>query len=84
LALRARSQISVLSSGIVPSRRYSKIGFCQSASGLGGPTTAATSPSSPGLGSIGPAKAPGLASDIGVRPFSLGGVPGTTPHVSNQ
>jgi hypothetical protein len=84
LALRARSQILVSSSGIVPSRRYSEIGFCQSASRLGGLTTVATSPSCPGLGSIGPAKVPGLASDTGVRLFSLGGVPGITPHVSNQ
>jgi hypothetical protein len=44
---------------------------------LMGPTIATTSPSGPGLGAIGPAEAPGLASDIGAGPFSPGGVPGT-------
>jgi hypothetical protein len=52
------------------------IGFRQSTSGLGGKTTAATSTMGPGLGVIGPAEAPGLASDIGEGPFSPGGVPG--------
>jgi hypothetical protein len=66
----------VSSSGIVPSQRYSTIGFCQSALGLGGLTIATTSPSSPRLGAIGPAEALGLASDIGARSFSSGGVPG--------
>jgi hypothetical protein len=76
LALRARRQVLVLSYGVVPSQRYSEIGFHQSASGLDGLTTTATSLSGPGLGLIGPAEVLGLASDTDARPFSLGGVPG--------
>jgi hypothetical protein len=76
LALCVRRRVLISSSGIVPSQRYSEIGFCQSASGLGGPTIAATSPLGPGLGSIGPAMAPGLASDTGTGPFSPGEVRG--------
>jgi hypothetical protein len=70
------ASVSVLSSGIVPNQRCSVIGFHQSASGLGGLTTATTSPSGPGLGAIGLAKVPELASSVGARPFSPSGVPG--------
>jgi hypothetical protein len=76
LALCTRQRVLVLSSGIIPSRRYSAIGFCQSASGLCSPTTSATFPTDPRLGVIGPTKAPGWASDIGGGPFSPGGVSG--------
>jgi hypothetical protein len=37
---------------------------------------ASTSPSGPRLGAIGSVEAPGLASGVGVRPFSPGGVLG--------
>jgi hypothetical protein len=77
-----RCQVSVSSSSIVPSRRYSEIGFHQSTSGLGGLTTTATSPSGPGLDSIGPTEAPMLASDTGAKPFFLGGVPGASTKLS--
>jgi hypothetical protein len=76
LALRVRRRVLISSSGIVPSQRYSTIGFRQSALGLGDPTIAATSPSGPGLGAIGPAEAPGSTSDMGARLFCLGGTPG--------
>jgi hypothetical protein len=75
LAQSTRHRVSVSSSGIVPSQRYSVIGFHQSASGLGCPMTVATSPLGPGLGAIGPTEAPGLASGVGAEPFSLGRVP---------
>jgi hypothetical protein len=71
-----RRRALVLSYGIVRRQRYSKIGFHQSASGLGGLTTSATSPSGPELGLIGPVEAPELASDAGAGLFSPGGVPG--------
>jgi hypothetical protein len=77
LALRARHRVSVSSSGIVPSWRYSTISFYQSTSGLSGPTTAITSPVGPGFGAIGPAEAFGLASGIGNVPLSPGEAPGT-------
>jgi hypothetical protein len=69
--------VSVLSSGIVPSRRYLEIGFCQSASVSGGPTTATISPP-PGLPvwSSWRAEALELASEIGAGPSLPGGVPG--------
>jgi hypothetical protein len=71
-----RHQVSVLLSGIVPNQRYSVIGFRQSTSGLGGPTTATTATSGPGLGAIGPVEVPGLASGVSVGPFSPTRVPG--------
>jgi hypothetical protein len=55
---------------MVPNRRYSAIGFHQPTSGLASPTIAATSPLGPRLGVMGPAEAPGLASDIGTGPSS--------------
>jgi hypothetical protein len=76
LVLCARCWVLVSSSGIVPSRRYSAIQFCQSALGLGVLTIAATSPSGLGLGATGPIEALRLASDIGARPFSPCWVPG--------
>jgi hypothetical protein len=86
LALCARHWFLVSSSSIVPNRRYSEIGFCQSVSGLGDPTTTATSPSGLGLGAIVLAKVPRLASDIGVGSFPPGGVPGmgTEPPSSGE
>jgi hypothetical protein len=56
--------------GIAPSQRYLKIGFCQSASGLGGLTTAAISCLSPEFGSEGLAEALEVASETKIRPFS--------------
>jgi hypothetical protein len=44
--------------------------FFQSALGLGDPIIAATSPSGPGIGVVGPAEAPRLASDIDAGLFS--------------
>jgi hypothetical protein len=70
-----RHQVSVSSSGIVASRRYSAIGFYQSTFGLGGLIIAATYPSGPSLSIVGSAEVPGLASDVGARPPSLNGVP---------
>jgi hypothetical protein len=46
--------------------------------------TAATPPSGPGLGVIGLAEAPGLASSVGVGPFSPGGVPGMGTEVPSS
>jgi hypothetical protein len=66
---------------LVSSRRYSVIGFCQSASGLGVQSTATTSPSGPGLGAIVSAEVPRLASGVGVGPFSPVVVPGTGTEV---
>jgi hypothetical protein len=74
LALCVRHRVS--SSGIVPSRRYSKIGLHQSTSGLGGPIIAATPPSDPGLCSIGPTEASGLASNTDAKLLSPGRVNG--------
>jgi hypothetical protein len=76
LALRVRRRVSISSSGIVPNQRYSIIGFHQSTLGLGGSTTAATSPSGHGLGAIGPTEVPGLDSGVGAWTFSLGGLHG--------
>jgi hypothetical protein len=76
LALHMRHWVSVSSSSIVPNQRYSVIGFCQSTSGLGGPTKAATSLSGSELGAIGLTEVPGLASGVGAGPFSPGRVPG--------
>jgi hypothetical protein len=70
-----RHRASVSSSGIVPSRRYSLIGFHQSTSGLGGLTTTAIFPLGPRFSVVGPAEAFGLASDISAGPFSSGRVP---------
>jgi hypothetical protein len=68
-------------SGIVPSRRYSVIGFYQSTSGLGGLMTAITSPSGLELGAIGPTEAPKGATGVSARPFSPSGVPGMGTEV---
>jgi hypothetical protein len=84
LVLRVRRRVSVSSSGIVPSWRYSKIGFHQSTSGLGGLTIAATSPSGPGLSSIGPTEAPELASDTAAGPFFPGGVLGAGTKLTSS
>jgi hypothetical protein len=53
LARRARRQVSVSSSSIVPNWRYLEIGFHQSTSWSGNPTITAISPSCPRFGSIG-------------------------------
>jgi hypothetical protein len=76
LALCARCRVLFLTPGIVPSRRYSVIGFHQSTTRLRCPMIAAPSPSGPGLSVIGPIKAPGLAFNIGTGPFSPGMVLG--------
>jgi hypothetical protein len=81
LALCVMCQVSVSSSSIVPSQRYSVIGFCQSTSGLGSLMTFATSPLGLGLGAIGPAEAPVLASGVGAGLFSPHGVPGMGTEV---
>jgi hypothetical protein len=84
LALRSRRQVLVSSSSIVPNWRYPEISFHQSALGLGGPTTSATSPLGPGLGSIGQAEFLGMASDTGAEPFSPGRVPGAGTEMSSS
>jgi hypothetical protein len=76
LALCVRHRVSVLSSSMVPSRRYSEIGLHQFIAWLGGPTTATTSPSGHELGLISLVEGPGSAFDINTRPSSPGGIPG--------
>jgi hypothetical protein len=46
--------------------------------------TVATSPSGPRLGAIGLTEAPGLASSVGVGPFSPGGVLGMGTEVPSS
>jgi hypothetical protein len=76
LARRARCWVSVSLSSIVPSRRYSKIGPCQSASRLGGPTTVTISPPGSWACPIGSAEVPKLASEVEVVPSLPDRVPG--------
>jgi hypothetical protein len=68
LAQHTRCWDSASSSGIVPSQRYSEIGFHQSTSGLGGPMTVAISPSGPRFGLMGPTGSPWLTSKVGAEP----------------
>jgi hypothetical protein len=84
LARRGRHRVSVSSSGIIPSRRYSDIGFCQSASGSGSLTIAAISPSGSRFGSLGPAEAHGLTLEVGTGPSFPGGVPGVGIGLSSS
>jgi hypothetical protein len=72
-----RHRVSVSLSGIVRNQRYSTIGFCQFALGLGGPTITVISPSGPGLGAVGSIEVPRLRPNISVGPFSPCGVPCT-------
>jgi hypothetical protein len=58
--------------------------FCQSSSGLGGPTIAATCPSGPGLGAMGPTEALGLTPSVGAGSFSPNGVPGMGTEVPSS
>jgi hypothetical protein len=73
-----RCRVLVSSSGMVPSQRYLEIVLRQSIVGLGGLTIASTSHSGPGLGLISLTEDLGSAFDVGTRPSSLGGTPGTS------
>jgi hypothetical protein len=73
-----RSWVLISSSSMVPNRRDSINGFHQSTLRLDGPTIATISPSSPRLGVMGPAEAPGPASDIGTAPSSSDEAPGAS------
>jgi hypothetical protein len=77
LALCVRCRVSISSSGIVPSHKYSVIGFHQFSSGLAGPATTTNAFTCPGSSVVGPAETPGLAPDIGDGPPSLDRGPGT-------
>jgi hypothetical protein len=82
LAQCAWHRVSVSSSGIVPSYRYSEISFRQSVLRLGGLTIVAISPSGSWLSPVGSAKAPGLASEIRAGSSIPSGVPGIGARLS--
>jgi hypothetical protein len=81
LARRVRHRVSVSSPGIVPRRRYSEIGFHQSTSGSGGPTT--ISPPGSWFGLIGPNGAPELTSKVRLGMSLPSGVPNVSTGLSS-